>query len=151
MSSNLYLAIGCFGRRDGDFVSCRAVENNILLIDPQLEYYEDMSKYLESLRLFDKPLFDLNAIRHMLFNMQDKYDQKIKRLWTEQQFQLYEKFILTHKMCGIYVKLVVSENEKQKSEVIEEKISISAANPIKKNINNINELQKKILIRNRQR
>lgn len=112
-----------------------------------------MSKYLESLRLFDKPLFDINAIRHMLFNMQDKYDQKIKRLWTEQQFQLYEKFMLTHKMCGIYVKLVVNSSKEELKPINDEKVLVQAVKPIKNSIpsQNRDELKKKLLIRGRQR
>lgn len=112
-----------------------------------------MSKYLESLRLFDKPLFDINAIRHMLFNMQDKYDQKIKRLWTEQQFQLYEKFMLTHKMCGIYVKLVVNSSKEELKPINDEKVLVQAVKPIKNSISSQNrdELKKKLLIRGRQR
>lgn len=129
-SSELYLVMGCYGRRDYDFISCRGVENRILKISPSLEYYDDMCNYFEGLRLFDKPLFDINAIRHMLFNMQDRYDQKIKRLWTEQQFQLYEKFIHTHKMCGIYVRLMIGEEEK-KTTIIEDKpVYIPAIKPI---------------------
>lgn len=148
MSSDLYLAMGCFGRRDGDFISCRAVENNILKIDPDLEYYEEISKYLESLRLFDKPLFDINAIRHMFYNMQDRYDQKIKRLWTEQQFNLYEKFMLTHKMCGIYVKLTVSQAAPKSEPCADERVLIPAAKPIK---TQKAELHKKLMLRGRQR
>jgi hypothetical protein len=106
-SENLYLVMGCFGRCDDSFISCRGVENRILKIDESLVYYDDIMVYFESIRLFDRPLFDQNAIRHFIFNMQERYDQKIKRLWVEKQFHLFEKFIIAHKSCGVYIKLIL--------------------------------------------
>lgn len=110
----LYLVTGCFGRQDSldsadllTFVSCPGVENRILKVDESLEYFDEMMTYFETVRLFDRPMFDLNAIRNFLHNMQDRYDQKFKRLWSEKQYNLIERFILGHKICGTYVKLIV--------------------------------------------
>lgn len=60
-------------------------------------------------------MFDTNAIRHLIYNIQDRYDQKVKRLWTERQFEQYEKFIHFHKGCGLYVRLVVVNAEQEDS------------------------------------
>lgn len=115
----LFISLGCFGRKDSnerglpEFISCPAVENRILKVDESLVYFSEIMDYLESLRLFDRPLFDINAIRHFVYNMQERYDQKVKRLWTEKQFQLYEKFIVSHKACGVYVKLVLIDTEQE--------------------------------------
>jgi hypothetical protein len=106
-NEKLYLVLGCFGRRDDDFVNCLGVENRILRLNDSLEYYSEIMDYFESLRLFDKPLFDYNAIRHVVYNMQDRYDQKFKRLWTEKYYNLLERFIVGHRSCGIYMKLVL--------------------------------------------
>ncbi len=106
-ADELYLTLGCFGRRDDDFVSCRGVENRILRLDESLENYGEMMDYFESVRLFDKPMFDQNAIRHFIYNMQERFDQRLKRLWSEKYYNLLERFIISHKSCGTYVKLIL--------------------------------------------
>jgi len=111
LRDELYLVIGCFGRRDDNFVSCCGVENRILQIKDSLNFYNDMMDYFEAVRLFDKPMFDFNAIRHFMHNMQDRYDQRMKRLWEEKTYSLIERFILTHKSCGVYVKLILVNPE----------------------------------------
>jgi hypothetical protein len=111
----LYIVLGCFGRRDSvesglpEFISCGGIENRILKLSSNLESFNEIMDYFEGLRLFDKPMFDINAIRHFIYNMQERYDQKFKRLWTEKQYNLYERFIISHKSCGIYVKLIAVE------------------------------------------
>ena len=111
MSEELYLTLGCFGRRDDEFISCRGVENRILKIDDSLENYEEIMDYFEGVRLFDKPLFDQNAIRHFVHNMQDRFDQRLRRLWSEKYYNLIERFIISHKSCGTYVKLILVNSE----------------------------------------
>ena len=111
MQEDLYLIIGCFGRIDSEyssnFVSCGGVENRILNVNETLDNYDSMMDYFEGLRLFDKPIFDYNAIRHIVSNMQERYDQKFKRLWSEKYYHLIERFTVTHRPCGIYVKLIL--------------------------------------------
>ncbi len=82
--------------------------------------------YLEAVRLFDKPLFDFNAVRNLIFKLQENYDQGLKRLWTEKNFHLYQKFILDHKMCGTYIKLSLVPLEYDQEQIKEEKIFIKA-------------------------
>ncbi len=114
-SEQLYLVLGCFGRRESDFIHCTSVSNRILNVKESLVYYDEIMDYFEAVRLFDKPMFDMNAVRRFVHNMQDRYDQKINRLWTEEEYQRYEKFIVGHKACGIYVHLVVSTEEMEDS------------------------------------
>lgn len=111
ITEELHLVLGCFGRREGEFVFCPSVSNRILKIDENLEHYDEMMDYFESLRLFDKPMFDNNAIKHMVYNMQDRFDQAVKRLWTEREFDACEKFIVGHRKCGLFSRLVLSYGE----------------------------------------
>ena len=85
MSDVIFLVLGCFGRRDNKFVSCAGVENRILKVTTALEHYNEAMDYFDSCRLFDRPMFEMQAIRHFIFNMQDRFDQigAGKRLWPE--------------------------------------------------------------------
>ncbi len=105
MEKKLYIIMGCFGRRDDDFISCAGVENPILEVESNLYQYEEMMAYLDLCRLFDKPMFDYNSLRHFIFNLREKFDQPMKRLWSEKKFELYQKFIIDHRHCGLYIKL----------------------------------------------
>jgi hypothetical protein len=104
---NLYIILGCFGLRQDDFVSCAGIENRILRIQENLVGYAEMMNYLDQCRLFDKPTFEYNSVRHFIFNMQDRFDQNFKRLWPEKRFELLQKFTIDHRHCGIYIKLVL--------------------------------------------
>jgi hypothetical protein len=99
--------MGCFGQRDEDFVSCAGAENPILRAESNLFHYNEMMDYFDTCRLFDRPMFDYNTIRHFLFNLRDKFDQPTRRLWSEKKFTLYQKFTLDHRHCGLYVKLAL--------------------------------------------
>ena len=118
IKENLYLILGCFGRVDDGFVSCSSCENKILNLDTRLENYNGIIEYLDTCRLFDKPTFDFNAIRHVMHNMQDRFDQVAsgRRLWTEKQVQLYQKFLMDHRLCGLYLKLALVAKEVPKNE-----------------------------------
>lgn len=107
----LYLVLGCFGRHDDNFVSCRGVENRLIQIQESLDQYNEMMDYFEAVRLFDKPMFDTNAIRHFIHNMQERYDQKLHRLWSEKFYHLIERFIISHRGCGVYIKLILVNPE----------------------------------------
>lgn len=110
-TEELYIVLGCFGRRDDNFISCAGVENRILKVDELLFNYNELMNYLDTCRLFDRPVFDYNAIRHVIFYLRDKFDQPMKRLWSEKKFELYQKFTIDHRHCGLYVKLVLVNSE----------------------------------------
>jgi hypothetical protein len=109
----LYLTLGCFGRSDDGFVSCSSCENIILEINKNLDSYNDIMNYLDSCKMFDKPLFDFNAIKSVIQNLQSRFDQISvgKRLWSEKELQLFQKFVLVHKDCGLILKLSVDKKE----------------------------------------
>lgn len=115
MREELYLVFGCFGRRENEFVYCPSVSNRILKIDESLVYYDDIMDYFEAVRLFDKPMFDTNTIRHFVYNMQDRFDQKVKRLWKEVEYERFERFMIGHKACGLYIRLVVVTSQEDDS------------------------------------
>lgn len=108
---SVYLVLGCYGRKEDGFTLCPSVDNRILKIDDSLIYINEIWDYLEAVRLLDKPLIDLNAIRNLIFKMQDRFDQKIRKLWSEQEFNAIERFIHMHKSCGLYVKLMALPDE----------------------------------------
>lgn len=110
-NENVYLALGCYGRTENGFVLCPSVENRILKIDHSLVDFDNIVKYLEAVKLFDRPMLDQNSIRHLVFNLQDKFDQKVKRLWKDQEFHLIERFMHMHKPCGLYCQLIVVNAE----------------------------------------
>jgi hypothetical protein len=115
-----YLVLGCHGRTENGFILCPGVQNRILKLDDSLVNIDSVIDYLEAVRLFDRPMLDQNAIRHLVYNLQDRFDQKFKRLWTDHEYNLVERFIHMHKQCGIYAQLImISEepNDKEKDQI----------------------------------
>lgn len=129
LNEKLYLILGCFGRIDDNFISCSSCENVILHIHPGLDNYDDIMDYLDVCRLFDKPAFDFNTIRHVLQNLQGRFDQVSlgRKLWSEKQVELYQRFIIEHKSCGLYLKLQLTQQEKQIKTFKEKFIKIKAS------------------------
>lgn len=110
-SESVFLVLGCHGREEDTFVLCPGTENRILKLDEEkLVNINGVVDYLEALKLFEKPLLDYNAIRHLTANLQAKFDQKVRRLWTERYYSLIERYTLMHKPCGLYAKLVTAED-----------------------------------------
>lgn len=130
---NAYLVLGCFGRTENGFVLCNSVENRVLKLTDSLNDFPLIMNYLDSVRLFDRPMLDQNAIINLVYNLQNKFDQKIRRLWTDHQYHLIERFIQMHKPCGIYSKLILTLDEEKKPE--EKFVSMKAQN----NVRNISE------------
>ena len=128
MSEKIPLVLGCFGRRDHCFIICSCIENRILDINSSIEHYNEIMAYFDSCRLFDRPMFEMQAIRHLIFNMRERFDQLIsnKRLWSETEFTLYQKFLIDHRLCGLYVKLVLVDAEHELEEPEEKKIYIKS-------------------------
>lgn len=103
--TGLYIVLGCFGRTDDGFISCSGIENRILYLNKDNRNYNDIMDYLDRCQLFEKMMLDYNAVRHFIFNMLDRFDEPARRLWTEKQFQLYQKFVIDHKGCGLFIRL----------------------------------------------
>lgn len=116
MVETAWLVLGCFGRVESEFVLCSAIENRILKLGDQLNNFHKLAEYLDKVNLFDRPMLDNNSIRHVLYNLQDRFDQKTKRLWTDHQYNLLERFMQTHKPCGFYLKSILSLEEDENEE-----------------------------------
>jgi len=103
----LYVVLGCFGLKTDGFVSCAGVENRILQVGEHIGNFNGMMEYFESCRLFDKSMYEFNAIRHFVHNLQDRFDQVAvgRPLWSEKQFRLYQEFVIQHRLCGLYIRL----------------------------------------------
>lgn len=120
MECDLFICLGCFGLTTNHFISCPSVENVILNVNPSLFKYNELMDYLDQNRLFDKLLLEYNAINHFIYNLQDKFDQSIKPLFSSRMYELYQKFISQHRNCGLYIKLLLPEQNAK----IEEKPKI---------------------------
>ena len=70
--------------------------------------------YLDSMQLFDRVMMDYNSIRHFIFNMQSKFELPTQKLWNEKMFLLYQKFVIDHKSCGLFVDLKLFDDEQTK-------------------------------------
>ena len=111
LQENVYLTLGCYGRKEDGFILCPSIVNRILKIDDSLAYNEEIWNYLEAVKLLDKPLININAIRNFIYRMQDRFDQKVKKLWSEHEFNTIERFMIMHKSCGLYIKLISVEED----------------------------------------
>lgn len=129
MTESAYLVLGCFGRTESEFVLCSSVENKILKLDDTLFNFHDIAGYLDKLNLFEKILLDQNSIRHLIYNLQDRFDQKTKRLWSDHKYNLIERFMQTHKPCGFYAKTIISIQEKEIEKPIKDEIFLIKAQP----------------------
>lgn len=127
--AQLYLLLGCFGQNHDGFVSCAGCENKILKVESHLDKYNEMMDYFENCHLFDRPVFEYSAIAHFIKNMQDRYDQVAvgKRLWSEKNYTLYQKFLAEHRLCGLYIKLaLLDDGISEKTAFVEKTIKINA-------------------------
>lgn len=111
MEENAYLVLGCYGRTENSFVLCSSTQNRILKLDDSLLNINGVMDYFEALKLFDRPMLDQNAIRHLVYNLQDRFDQKFKRIWTDHEYHLLERFMQMHKPCGMYAQLILVQEE----------------------------------------
>jgi len=111
VQESAYLVLGCYGRSENGFVLCPSTQNRILKLDDSLVNVDGVTDYLDAVRLFDRPMLEQNAIRNLVYNLQDRFDQKFKRLWTDHEYHLLERFIQMHKPCGIYAQLILVPGE----------------------------------------
>jgi hypothetical protein len=102
-----YLVLGCYGRTENGFVLCPSVHNRILKLDDALVNIDGVISYLEAIKLFDRPMLDQNAIRQLVYYLQDRFDQKFKRLWTDHEYNVLERFLQMHRPCGLYAQLIL--------------------------------------------
>jgi hypothetical protein len=106
-----YLVLGCYGRTENGFILCPSVQNRIMKLDDSLVNIDGVTEYLDAVKLFDRPMLDQNSIRHLVYNLQDRFDNKFKRMWSDHEYHLLERFIHMHKPCGLYAQLILSYDE----------------------------------------
>lgn len=123
IEENAYLVLGCYGRTENGFVLCPSTQNRILKLDDSLVNSDGVITYLEAVRLFDRPMLDQNAIRNLIHTLQDRFDQKFKRLWTDHEYNLLERFVQMHKQCGLYIQLILVQEEISDSNKTSEQVS----------------------------
>jgi hypothetical protein len=113
VEESAYLILGCYGRTENGFILCSSVQNRILKIDDGLVNIEGVTDYFDAVKLFDRPMLDQNAIRHLIYNLQDRFDQKFKRIWTDHEYHLIERFLQMHKPCGLYAQLIMVQEDQK--------------------------------------
>lgn len=109
MHYDCVVLLSCFGNRYNDFILCGGVENIILKVHPALTNYKELMDYFDRNRLFDRPMLELQSIRHFIYNIGTKYDEVIRPIWTPKEFELYQRFLQDHKSCGVNVRLLPPE------------------------------------------
>lgn len=127
---DFFIVLGCFGLTIDNFVDCPGTENIILKCNSSLNKYNEMMDYLDTCRLFDKPLLEFNAIRHFIHNLQDRFDQIDKPLWLPKKFELYQKFVIDHRHCGLFIKLVLPQVKGEEINKPEEPVVIKSSSNV---------------------
>lgn len=122
LEESAYLSLGCYGRTENGFILCSTVQNRILKLDDSLVNIDGVTDYLDAVKLFDRPMLDQNAIRHLIYNLQDRFDQKFKRLWTDHEYHMLERFMVMHKPCGLYAQIILVQ-ESDNNDPEEEQMS----------------------------
>jgi hypothetical protein len=110
----LYMTLGCHGYyiAEDKFCVCKGIENRIFTLKSDFYFFKEVMAYLDGCKLFDKPLFDFNAIRNFISIFRQKFELPISPVWIERRMLRYHKFLIDHKDCGLFLKLELAENIK---------------------------------------
>jgi len=111
LNFKIHIIMGCYGYKDDDFTFCSGIENSIFIFDKKNASYKEIMNYLDNCKLFDKPLYDYNAIRNFLARFRQKFESPISPVWIERKYNNYQKFAIDHKNCGLYIKLASKSKE----------------------------------------
>jgi hypothetical protein len=103
--------MGCYGYKDDDFVLCGGINNIIFTLDGTHIYHQEIMDYLDNCKLFDKPFYDYNAIRNFLARFKQKFDSPLSPTWIERKYNMYQKFAVDHKNCGLVLRLSLESAE----------------------------------------
>jgi hypothetical protein len=133
VEENAYLVLGCYGRTENGFILCPSTENRILKLDDALVDVDGITNYLDVVKLFDRPLLDQNSIRHLVYNLQDRFNQKFKKLWTDHEYHLLERFMHMHKDCGLYSQIILVPSDFETKKPMEDQVSFVLGIPELKN------------------
>lgn len=106
----IVLVLGCWGRKDNGFVSCKGVTNNILDLTKSSERNRSIKDYLDRCyQLFDKPLY--NNVHTAIYNINEKFSTVVDKVFPDTLYQHMEAFCLDHKRCGTFLRLEIIEKE----------------------------------------
>lgn len=103
----LTLLLGCWGRTEERFCSCKGIENEILDLSRPLEVNLQICDYLDTFKMFDKPLY--TNIHTIIFNIQNNFSDVNKAIFKENVYKQIEEFCINHKKCGLYLRLELKE------------------------------------------
>lgn len=104
------LVLGCWGRTIEGFSTCAGVSNAILDLTLNSGRNAAISEYLDSnYGLFDRPLY--NGVHSAIFNIQEKFSERGKPVFSERVFRWMEEFCIMHSKCGLYLRLELVEKE----------------------------------------
>jgi hypothetical protein len=111
---NAYLVLGCNGHKDNSgFINCSAVENPII----------DLSKLDDSINskiinfldnacgLFNDIIYDYNKCTNIISLLYKDF-----KAFDQAMLYNIQSFLKTHKLCGVYLVLILKENYKNGSE-----------------------------------
>lgn len=104
-NTKIHIILGCFGYQEDGFVFCNGIENIIFTLNKEMPFYKDAMSYLDTCKLFDQPNYDYNTIRNFLVRFKDKFTFVDKPIWLPRKYENYQKFVLSHKNCGLILKL----------------------------------------------
>ena len=102
------LILGCWGREVDGFVCCGGVANEILDITKNSERNLQVAELLDKVYgLFDKPLY--NNVHTAIWTIQDKFSSTNNMIFSEKIFKFMEEFCVSHRKCGIYLRLDIKK------------------------------------------
>lgn len=110
MNYDVHLLLGCWGLQQDSFILCGGVENTILSIGLSTPQYQELMDYFDNLRLFDRPLFEWNAILNVIYNLENKFSQVTKPTFLPKQKERIQKYLQQHRSCGVYLKLALADD-----------------------------------------
>jgi len=123
LNHKIHIIMGCYGYKDDDFTFCKGVDNSIFSFDNDHILYQEIMNYLDNCKLFDKPLYDYNAVRNFLSRFRQKFESPLAPVWIERKYNAYQKFAIDHKSCGLVLRLSLQKNEQPNN--LEQKSSAS--------------------------
>lgn len=108
----LLLILGCWGRKQKEFVCCPGVVNEILDLSKNSSLNIKIKNYLDTnFRMFDRPLY--NNVHTAIWNVQDKFSEKGKPVIKEDMFRYIEEFCIDHAKCGLFLRLELREENNE--------------------------------------
>jgi hypothetical protein len=113
------LVLGCWGREQDNFYSCSGASNVILDITKNTERNILIAEFLDKVyNIFEKPLY--SNVHTALWKIQDQFSEVGRPVFNDKLFKHIEEFCITHKKCGVYLKLIFDKEigEKMRDTIV---------------------------------